>query len=1347
MNWLRKTGHTLKVFAIQAGKSIANISKKIIIAAVVVLVIYIIVIIAMNTSYCNLLKGTCIEADEFGSKKNIIRAKPLDKDSGYSLKNDYKHNEFTQKVVPTDLGLSLNGDPITINLTGEWTPWFGDLSEEDFKNYSTNSNFICAVEKYKISNVGGQTLKFSNREEENEFYYIKNYYSDIKTPRIDKENNKIIIEGVEEPPERQKECWLTGGVGLYLASFGLNGRTEPSAYHHLKADKLICNKAHWFNGKALNGNNLNKNYIITKYNDDKKNYKISDFLINYFSVSYYSDPEGYIENYNDKNWKSSELEYDKGILVETENQIIYNIDVHEKNLEDRLKNYRDNGTEISEFRKNISYCFIIANSITKFMQACYQISKDLEGKESRNYRSYFQYGPKTLYKNMQNVQNIKYEYGEKVKMIILDKYYENNNGFYKIEVISGIELDNADYLEQKIKEVEFYLLGTPNKNNKREDGIIARIFNNVLSSGFVLFAKAILMLYVVYYGFRIIFGFKKDRNDRSVINNKDLMITLVKFIIIAIFLSPAAFSFFSELILSSVIDGTIGIIDLIAGIFSNNFNDNSIALTGGLKYANEVKSLSRNFAIVDEILNFFTDKVILSKVLAFAFNFTQTFGSGLIISIGILLVLLFYVYKLIQSIVPFIFVLLQFTLTLPLAPLFILFILFKETSYIFQNWLKFILSKSLELIGFFTAFYFCTSIINNFIKKLLAYKVCFMGLGDKLFPNVDNKIEATSFSDFMDGNWFFELIKKILNNFLAVSIEGLPKNYFLQYMINILITAILVFMFDILLREIMNIINSILTIDGATANTGGKNAMAAAASGEFSLDRQFIEFNKTMGLATIQKESNILKGTSGILDLEKGITRNVIDLAKNSALLVKAGAHAVTGNLEKAKESLAKGGMQILSPVTGALSTLPFVGDKVTNWTSDIDKYKDRRKRQSSWSDTMKQIKGIWSINKNKSEVNTMLSEKTSWGFKKHLKTLDEYTAKKIFGKEMSSKILDNIDNLGDVEIKRIKDYLQRYAGNEYMKAGMEDLNYDIFSDDYGRLNKDLLVEAIDNGDKDNILKTLKRSNKKTIIDLFGKKNADRLKKVKKIDELEFDIEDIDDLEDYVIENMQKYLIESNNGHKKLYDFVVNRDVTSEDYGRENKFVTIDDVLLSKEDKEQFKTKLKRLTKNNNELAEELFEDKIEAIKNKDLSDDEIREIIDTLENESKKELNLKKDGEDISVTEGENKYKISLFSEDDGIHKKGEPAAIFNEDSTVIFEVKDADCIVKVDGIQYIVTSTKGSGDVGTIVDICRYKDSGREELTAAEKTAELQARIEKKMQKFNKMMEEARKLDEDGK
>lgn len=963
---------------------------------------------------------------------------------------------------------------------------------------------------------------------------------------------------------------------------------------------------------------------------------------------------------------------------------------------------------------------------------------------------------------MENVQNIKYEYGEKIKMLILDKFYENNSGFYKIEIISGIEFDDADFIEQKIKEVEFYLLGTPDNEGKRSDGIIARIFNNVLSSSFVLFAKAILMLYIVYYGYRIIFGFKKDRNDKSVINNKDLMITLVKFVIIAIFLSPSAFSFFSELILSSVIDGTIGIIDLIAGIFSNNFNDNTIALTGGLKYANEVKSLARNFAIVDEILNFFTNKVILSKVLGFVFNFSQTFGAGLIISIGIFLVLLFYIYKLIQSIVPFIFVLLQFTLALPLAPVFILFVLFKETSYIFQNWVKFILSKSLELIGFFTAFYFCTSIINNFIKQLLNFRVCFKGLGDKLFPDVSNEISITSASDFIEFNWVKELIKKILNNFMSVSIEGLPDNYFINYMINIFITAVLIFMFDVMLRDIMNIINSILTIDGATANSGGKSAMAAATSGEFSLDKQFIEFGKTTGLAAIQKESDMLKGTKKIFDLEKGVTRNLVDLGRKLSMPAKAAIQALSGDSEGAKQSLARGA-ELLTPFTDALSEASGVVDNIGNivggrvggglikasnvtqrFLDNVENYKTKKKKDSEWSDTIRQVKSIWSNNESKSETNALLSETSDKSFKKHLKNMDKDTANRIFGKEMANELMNRIDELDSNRINKLKDYLARYKANEYMKPGMEDLNYDVFSGslndpddpgDYGKSNRDLLVEAVNSGDKDSILKILKNSKKRTIINLFGKESADHLKKTTISDNWDFDIEDIEEIDDYMVENMRKTL--ANPSLKN--DRNINRDVTSEDYGRDNKFVAIDNALLDK-DKQKG---LKDFVENNEELAKELFgEDKLNAIKNGTISDDDMEEAIRILKTKSQEEIKVELDGEDISVTEGENKYKVELFKEDENGHKKGDPAAIFDADGTVIFKVEDADCIIKVDNIEYIVESTKGD-DGGTIVNIYKDNGSGREELTAAEKTAELQNRIEKKMQKFDKMMEEIENLN----
>lgn len=1220
----------------------------------------------MNASYCNQLKGTCIEADEFGGKNNVIRAKPTD-NSQYTMKGNYKHNTFTQKINQTDLGLSLNGEPITINITGKWMPWFGDLSESELKKYNTNENFICAIEKYKINDIGGQKLTFSNNDEENEFWYIKNYYSEIKTPTKDTKNNKIIIEGIEEPPERQKECWIVGGVGLYLGSFGINGRTEPSAYHHLKASKLICNKGHWFNGEAgKNGVNINMNYVITTYGNEanQKSYKMSDFIKNYFSVSYYSDPEGYLQNYNvTKNWESSEAPYDDGIFEETDNQIIYHIDVHEKNLESRLKNNRDSdSSKFNEFNKNISYGYIVANSISKFMQACYQISKDIGGDTSRVYMSYFQYGPKKLYKNIENVQDIPYEYGEKIKMLIVDKFYENNQGFYQIEIISGIQFDDSDSIEKKIREVEFYLLGTPGEKNRRSGGIIERIFNNLLSETFKNFAKAILVLYVIYYGFRVIFGFKKDRNDRSVVNNKDLMITLFKFIIITIFLtSDNVYLFFSETILSFVVDGIIGIIDLIAGIFSNSFitNDNISSLTGGLKYANEIKSLARNFSIVDEILNFFTEKVIIAKVMAFTFNFTQTFGSGLIISIGILMVLILYIFKLVQSIVPFIFVLVQLAIVLPLAPLFILFSLFKETSYIFQNWLKFILSKCLELIGFFTAFYFCTSFINNFIKQLLNYRVCFIGLGDKLFPEVDNEIGVDSVSDFFEGNWAKEILKKIFNRFLAISIEGLPDNYFIWYVANILITALLVIMFDTLIKEVMNIINNILTIDGATANTGGKNAMLAATTGEFSISKQFKNFGSTMGLAALQKESGILRTTKAFLDLEKGLGGNLLAHGKRIGSGFKAGVEALTGDKEKAKRTLTKNGLlDYVKPLTG----IPFVGNKIgkkiDNIKADVEAYKERKKREGGkWSKTFKQIKNIWSSNKVKSEVTALLSRKGNKALRKHLESLKSELSKKIFGQKMASKISGNIKNISGEEASRIKDYLQKFAANEYNRKGMADLNYDVFSDNYGKSNRKLIIESLKSKDKKGLMEAIRNSKNITLKSLFGKNNMNYLTELRENDDIDYEIED------YIVENMQKYLEMSSYGSKGIYYNIVSG------------------------------SSFKKEDPNNNEIL---------------VKDDE---------------------GEE---------YKIKLEENSDG-NKKVETSAIFDQDGTKIFEVKDANCILKVDNVEYIITSTE---DNGTIVSIAK-EDGTTKELTKEEKNAALQAKIEKKLEKFNKMMKEAEEFE----
>ncbi|MDR2078068.1 MAG: type IV secretion system protein, partial [Rickettsiales bacterium] len=761
LNTLRKLKRAAGIFTEKIANLIKKIAKRIaiiLVAAAIVILIYLIIILIFTVTSSKELRGTCIEADEFGQKRNTIPAKPI-RDSDYLTESStYSHEKFMERVRQTDLKLSLTGEPITINITGKWTPWFGSLSDDDRKKIGLDDNFFCSLEKHKITG----SYSFSNVADENELYYIRNYYSGIKESMIltPSGNRTVSIKGIEEVPERQKDCWITRGAGMYLAAYGINGKTEPSAFHHVIASKMICNEVYWFSGQTKNDN-----YVVTSYKvgDEDYSYKLKDFKKNYFSASYYENPDDPNTDLNDE---------DMTILVQSRGQIIYNIDVHENLL----------------IKKNVkNYGLIIANSMAKFAQACYQTSKDISGASSRTYKSYFQYGPKVLYRNIEGLQNIKYDYGEKIQMIIVDKYYKDNSGQYQIEIVSGIELDDSGGVEAKLQEIEFYLLGTPHVGNKatdRTDGMVARIFHNVLSSDFVLFVRASMALFIAIYGFRVIFGFKKNKNDKSVINRRDLMMSMLKLSIVTVITSPNAFSFFNSTIMSFTINGTIGIIDMIAGIFENSFMDNTIALVGGLKYASNIPSLSRNFAIVDEIIAFFVDDALFSKIFSFAFLTGMNFFFGLIVSIAILVILLLYLLKLLQAIIPFIFVLIQFTLVLPLAPLFILFGLFEQTSVFMKNWMKFIFSKCLELISFFTAFYFCTTIIDNYITMLLSFRVCFRGLGDLLFPKVDDEVAVDGVKDFFEFNWLKELIKKILNNFIAIIREGMPENFFMYYMVN-----------------------------------------------------------------------------------------------------------------------------------------------------------------------------------------------------------------------------------------------------------------------------------------------------------------------------------------------------------------------------------------------------------------------------------------------------------------------------------------------------------------------------------------------------------------------------------
>ena len=882
-------------------KAVSRLALTIVVIILIISVLYFIVFFSSAWDIKNKFAGTCIEANEFGIKNNSVMAFAKD-DTELLLdrSSDYKHESLMQKIRPTDLNLTFNGDPLLINITGSWSPWLSNIeSNSDYESkleesylYTINNNFLCALERYENNKLN------TILNDEKTFYYVKNYFDVIGEWRNDSNEDKeyfgkvvqagdSIIVGKEKMPEQQKPCVVTRGAGLYLASFGVTGRSEPSAYHHLIADKIICPTVNWFNGA-----NVTDNYVITKYkkptgkvnygrcvdiknskniiscesgnkkkledrglclevkNDSGKyssviydckeyqelKYTYADFKKNYFDISYHDS--NLLSNTND-------------IFTNDGYQVIFNIAKYEQEL-------IDNNIE--------NYGYIIASSIEKFMNACYSESESIttdgsDGGVTRESASYFQYGPKQLYKVTNNLYDEPYNYGEKIKLLIVDKLYLDNDGFYQVDFLSGVNLDDYGGIEGKLQEIEYFLLGTPRpgQSNNRDDGVVAEIFNNLVSSEFGTVVKILLAIYVVFWGYRVIFGTKKD-DKTDLVNYKELFIFVIKLSILMVLLSPSGFSFFSRTVIGFFVDGTIGLIDLVSNVFDNGFSPDNSSLAAGLQYVDNSLSLSSNFALIDEIAAFFAGDTLTIKVMSFFYNFTDYFFIGIFISVFLMLLLIFYFIKVLSTVIPFVFLLLQLTLLLPLAPFFLLLSFFKHTDKYFKKWINAIIGKCLELFSFFTAFYFFTSLINNIIKELLNFKVCFVLLGDYLMPNVDDSIDVSSATDFFEFNWFTESIKKLLNNFVIAIHTGLGDNYFFDYCVNMLIALCLIFIFGSVINTIMGLMSSIIEVNGQTAS----NYM----SGEINkgIDGQVSEIIRSSGMSNIQ-DFKPLSWTRNIVDL------------------------------------------------------------------------------------------------------------------------------------------------------------------------------------------------------------------------------------------------------------------------------------------------------------------------------------------------------------------------------------------------------------------------------------------------------------------------------------------------
>ena len=224
----------------------------------------------------------CVAADEFDGKSVTVESNPgADKIIGtYNGDYDYVNNDVTggQKVEWTQTGLRSNGEQFLIQVTGQWTPWFGEdtnpsqLDELPSCNFCTKkngvANCICHRTQVSVPEIGtdGYTKVEANCSGADQNNPAKctcttNYgpataYSAYHTPL-----NYQDKYGKVKSANEQEPCKYNGGMGLYLGLFGRSGNVTPVRIYHLFTEEAVCDIGLDGNGKCLDENGKD----VTKY--------------------------------------------------------------------------------------------------------------------------------------------------------------------------------------------------------------------------------------------------------------------------------------------------------------------------------------------------------------------------------------------------------------------------------------------------------------------------------------------------------------------------------------------------------------------------------------------------------------------------------------------------------------------------------------------------------------------------------------------------------------------------------------------------------------------------------------------------------------------------------------------------------------------------------------------------------------------------------------------------------------------------------------------------------------------------------------------------------------------------
>jgi len=307
--------------------------------------------------------------------------------------------------------------------------------------------------------------------------------------------------------------------------------------------------------------------------------------------------------------------------------------------------------------------------------------------------------------------------------------YKESFGRYKVQFFTSEKIGSFTL---NILNPLFELLKGKIKN------VSVMIFKNMTCYGrevssctnFFNYIKALLILYVMSYGAMFLLGMVK-------INQQDLVIRIVKIAIVSGLMNGSTFEFFNSYILD----------------FVTKFSDTMIANMSGYSIFSSTNKITNPFMFLDSLMSkIFFSKTFIGQVLALI-----SMGlSGLIYFVILFIAVIIVIITVLRAVAVYIMAFLAVSLLISIAPLFLTFMLFDFTKYLFDNWVRFTFKYMIEPVILMAGIIILTQLFTIYLDFATGYSVCWKcALPIKIpFPAIPGLPAIFSNLEIFCINWF-----------------------------------------------------------------------------------------------------------------------------------------------------------------------------------------------------------------------------------------------------------------------------------------------------------------------------------------------------------------------------------------------------------------------------------------------------------------------------------------------------------------------------------------------------------------------------------------------------------------